>query len=86
LLVILDVFQKRVPIQYLIFPQLLFYLPICLLRQVNKLYPLAIVADVFILLGIMVVLYFDSAVLSFTGVAKIQLVNYVDYPYFLGKS
>lgn len=84
LIVLKEAFHIDVELHLLIFPQLLFYLPLCLLRRLTKLSPLAIIADVFVLFGITTVIFFDGLTLSRTGRAPISLINTVDYPYLLG--
>jgi len=62
----------------------LIILTTALIRDISKLSGTALVADFFILLGLVVLYYFDIFTLSTKGLSDIQLFNSRDYVLFLG--
>jgi solute carrier family 36 (proton-coupled amino acid transporter) len=55
-----------------------------LIRDISKLSGTALIADFFIMLGLIVLYYFDISTLATEGMADIQLFNPNDFVLFLG--
>ena len=74
-----------VEIKYLIFMQMIIFLPLSLYRNINKIQKFALVADVFILLGILYLWYYDILTLvTQHGVSDIVAFNSKDWTLFIG--
>lgn len=70
--------------RYLILMQLVILLPCALIRDISKLSGTALIADVFILMGLCVLYHFDLFTLATKGLADVALFNSNDYVLFLG--
>lgn len=69
----------------LIVLQLVVLIPLALIRNISKLGPAALLADVFILLGLTYIYYYDIAVISEHGIDKtVQLFNPKHYTLTIG--
>lgn len=75
---------KFIPVQYLILLQLIIFLPLALIRNIAKLSSTALVADVFILAGLLYIFGSEMAVIADRGIAKVELFNPVDFPLLIG--
>ena len=74
-----------IDIKYMILMQMLIFLPLSLYRNINKIQKFALVADVFILLGILYLWYYDIFTLSAQkGVSDIVAFNGRDWTLFIG--
>ncbi|WVQ72930.1 hypothetical protein IAR50_002492 [Cryptococcus sp. DSM 104548] len=73
-----------IPIKYLIFAQLIIFMPLSMIRNLAKLSGTALVADAFILIGILYIGGNEISVLSKHGVADIQLFNSESFPLLIG--
>lgn len=73
-----------IPVQLLIFSQLIVFLPLSLIRNLAKLSLTALIADVFILIGIVYIGWNEVAVIAERGVAPIRWFNEKDYPLLIG--
>ncbi|ORX82964.1 hypothetical protein K493DRAFT_326902 [Basidiobolus meristosporus CBS 931.73] len=73
-----------IPVIYFILLQLVVYVPFSLIRKIKAFSYAALLADVFILVGIAYILYRNVEQLATVGVGKIQLFNPKDYPLFIG--
>lgn len=76
--------KTLLPIQILIFSQLIVFLPFSLIRNLAKLSMTALVADVFILIGIVYIASNEVAVIAQRGVADIKWFNEKDFPLLIG--
>lgn len=73
------------PIKAIIALQLIALIPLSFIRNISKLGPVALLADVFILIGLTYIYYFDIATLATEGVSKsVQLFNPQDYTLTIG--
>lgn len=76
------------PLSLFVFPQMLLYLPASLVRKVSKFSPLAIAADIFIIIGLATVIAYDIIENTNKNPAKlpVQLIqfNTEKYPLFIG--
>ncbi|ORX85881.1 hypothetical protein K493DRAFT_226343 [Basidiobolus meristosporus CBS 931.73] len=73
-----------IPVIYFILLQLVVYMPFSLARKIKAFSYTALLADVFILIGIVYILYRDIDKLTTVGTGDIQLFNSKDYPLFIG--
>ncbi|KAG9102470.1 neutral amino acid transporter [Ceratobasidium sp. 370] len=68
----------------LIFVQLLIFLPLALIRNLAKLSTTALVADAFILVGLVYLFGMEGKVLADRGVADVKWFNQNDFPLLIG--
>ena len=73
-----------IDIKWMVLMQLIIFLPLSLIRDINKLGFTALVADGFILLGLLYLYYFDIATLVANGVADIVPFNANNWTLFIG--
>ena len=73
-----------IPVQYLILMQLIIFLPLALIRNLAKLSTTALVADVFILAGLIYIFGSEFGVIAERGIADVQLFNPKDFPLLIG--
>lgn len=77
--------SSPLPIKAIIALQLIVLIPLSFIRNISKLGPVALLADVFILIGLTYIYYFDIATLAKEGVSKtVQLFNPQDYTLTIG--
>lgn len=83
---ILAVTQQRtlVDVKYLILLQLIVFTPLSMIRDMAKLGGTALVADFFILLGLVYLYYYDILTLSMHGVSDVVGFNSTTWPLFIG--
>ncbi|EGO25072.1 amino acid transporter [Serpula lacrymans var. lacrymans S7.9] len=74
--------QMSVPA--LILVQLVIFLPLAMIRNLAKLSTAALVADVFILAGILYIFGSELSIISKDGIAEIKMFNSKDFPLFIG--
>lgn len=72
------------PIPYLILSQVAVFLPLALVRNIAKLSSTALVADVFILAGLLYIFGSEAAVIARRGIADVQLFNPTNFPLMIG--
>ncbi|KAG8959667.1 neutral amino acid transporter [Tulasnella sp. 419] len=75
---------KVLPIVYLIAVQLVIFLPLSLIRNLAKLSTTALVADAFILVGLVYIAGNEIAVIAERGVAEIKMFNEKSFPLLIG--
>lgn len=73
-----------VPISFFILIQLIFFLPLGLVRNLAKLSLCALIADAFILAGLIYIFGSEIFIIQQRGVAEIQMFNPKDFPLFIG--
>jgi proton-coupled amino acid transporter len=73
-----------IDIKYMVMMQLIIFLPLSLVRDISKLGGTALIADVFILLGLIYLYYFDIATLAVNGGADYVQFNANDWTLFIG--
>ncbi|KAF2669610.1 hypothetical protein BT63DRAFT_372711 [Microthyrium microscopicum] len=77
--------KTEISITYLILMQMVIFLPLSLYRNIQNIQKIAIVADVFILLGLLYLYYYDIITLVGNhGVSDIALFNPKDWTLFIG--
>lgn len=75
---------RLISVPYLILMQLVIFLPLALIRNIAKLSTTALVADVFILSGLLYIFGSEIAVIKDKGIAKVELFNARDFPLLIG--
>ena len=81
----LDAVANPVSIQILILIQLLVLIPLAFIRNISKLGPVALLADIFILVGLAYIYYYDIATIADRGIEKsVTLFNARDYTLTIG--
>ena len=73
-----------IDIKFMVLMQLVIFLPLSLIRDISKLSLTAIIADVFIALGLLYLGYFDIHTMAKYGVADIAHFNPQDWTLFIG--
>jgi len=78
--------DNRIDLSYtiLILAQCCFFVPMSMIRRIEKLSVFALVADVFIMFGLFYIYYFDFMTLASDGPSKIALFNAESWPLFFG--
>ncbi|PVU92979.1 hypothetical protein BB561_003524 [Smittium simulii] len=72
------------PLSFWILVQFVFYIPISMVRKIKNFSILALVADVFIVIGLAYLFYYDGFILATEGIADIKLFNPVTFPLLIG--
>ncbi|TFK40210.1 amino acid transporter [Crucibulum laeve] len=75
---------KLIPVQYFILMQLVIFLPLVLIRDLAKLSSTALVADAFILAGLIYIFSSEFKLIADRGIADVKLFNSKDFPLFIG--
>ncbi|KAI2633833.1 transmembrane amino acid transporter protein-domain-containing protein [Xylaria nigripes] len=75
---------QHIPIAVFIVLQMLIFLPFSLFRDIGKLGFTALIADVFIIIGLAYLFYYDVLTLSTEGLSDIILFNQRDWTLFIG--
>lgn len=76
--------ETLVPLPHIILAQCLMFLPLSLVRRIAKLSWTALVADVFILLGIVYLFSYETGVIVQRGLADVVLFNKTNFPLLIG--
>ncbi|KAF2178633.1 amino acid transporter [Zopfia rhizophila CBS 207.26] len=77
--------RTHIDIKYMILMQMIIFLPLSLYRNINNIQKLALVADIFILLGLVYLYYYDIfTIVGQHGVADIVNFNAQDWTLFIG--
>lgn len=75
---------KLFPVQTFILLQVIFFLPMALIRDIAKLSTTALVADVFILAGLVYIFSTEIGIIVESGIADVALFNKKEFPLFIG--
>ncbi|KAI0822546.1 transmembrane amino acid transporter protein-domain-containing protein [Trametes gibbosa] len=75
---------KLLGIQYFILLQMIIFLPLALIRNLTKLSTTALVADAFILAGLIYIFGSEAAIMAKNGHAHVELFNSKDWPLLIG--
>ncbi|MCJ1395573.1 neutral amino acid transporter [Xylographa bjoerkii] len=73
-----------IDIKFMVLMQLIIFLPLSLVRDISKLGGTALVADLFILLGLVYLYYYDISTLAKYGHSDIEIFNPRDWTLFIG--
>ncbi|KAF3164408.1 neutral amino acid transporter [Orbilia oligospora] len=76
--------KTKIEIHWLILMQMIVFLPFSMIRDISKLGGTALVADAFILLGLIYLYYYDLFEIASKGVADIVHFNPQDWTLFIG--
>ncbi|OBZ72635.1 Vacuolar amino acid transporter 3 [Grifola frondosa] len=75
---------KLLGIQYFILLQLVIFLPLALIRNLAKLSTTALVADAFILAGLIYIFGSEAKIIARNGIQHVELFNARDWPLLIG--
>ena len=75
---------KLIGIQYFILLQMVIFLPLALIRNLAKLSTTALIADVFILAGLIYIFGSEAVIMSKRGHAQVELFNPTEWPLLIG--
>ena len=75
---------KLLGIQYFILLQMVIFLPLALVRNLAKLSTTALVADVFILAGLVYIFGSEARIMAARGHADVAFFNAKDWPLLIG--
>jgi proton-coupled amino acid transporter len=73
-----------IPVALMIFAQILVYLPLAMFRNIHKLSGTALVADAFILIGIIYIFSQEIIQLKDHGLGEIVMFNKQNFPLLIG--
>lgn len=76
--------RTYISIPYLIMAQLVVFLPLAMIRNIQKLSGTALIADAFILFGLVYIFSNEIGVLVDHGIADVRLFNSRDFPLLIG--
>lgn len=77
--------ETFIPIQWMILMQMIVFLPLSLYRNINNIQKMALVADLFICLGLVYLYFYDiKTIVDNHGIADIKLFNQNDWTLFIG--
>ncbi|KAH7106249.1 transmembrane amino acid transporter protein-domain-containing protein [Auriculariales sp. MPI-PUGE-AT-0066] len=76
--------KTDIKVQYLILLELVVFLPLALVRNLAKLSTTALVADVFILIGLVYIASYEVSTIATKGIANIKLFNPNDFALLIG--
>jgi proton-coupled amino acid transporter len=77
--------KKQISLEYLILAQIAIYIPLAFIRKIQKLSVFALIADAFILIGLLYLYYYDFLTLALQGVGKVEWgINTALFPMFIG--
>lgn len=76
--------KTLVPIWALILGQMAVFLPLSLIRRIAKLSTTALIADVFILFGIVYLFWYEIGKVAKDGLADVVMFNSKEFPLFIG--
>ncbi|KAF3929042.1 hypothetical protein ABW20_dc0103105 [Dactylellina cionopaga] len=76
--------STKIEIRWLILMQMVVFLPFSMIRDISKLGGTALIADAFILLGLIYLYYYDFFEISTHGVSDIVSFNRQDWTLFIG--
>lgn len=76
--------SQLIPVQYFILMELIVFLPLALVRDLTKLSSTALIADGFILLGLLYIFGSEISIIAKRGIADVKFFNPRDFPLFIG--
>jgi proton-coupled amino acid transporter len=77
--------KKDIGLHWLILGQLFIFVPLAMIRKIQKLSVFALIADVFILIGLSYLYYYDAFVLVTKGFGNVEwFINPTSFPLFVG--
>ncbi|KAM3579471.1 hypothetical protein VKS41_007930 [Umbelopsis sp. WA50703] len=76
--------RVAIPLHVLILVQCFVFIPLAMIRKIQRLSVFALIADVFIVIGLMYLYYYDFYTLATSGVADISFWSAERFPLFIG--
>ncbi|KAI9249422.1 transmembrane amino acid transporter protein-domain-containing protein [Phascolomyces articulosus] len=77
--------EVHVPLPYLILGEVAVFVPIAMIRKIQKLSSSALIADIFIMLGLLYLYYYDFLTLATHGIGNVEwIINPQSFPMFIG--
>ncbi|OMJ29215.1 Vacuolar amino acid transporter 3 [Smittium culicis] len=76
--------KMNFPLSFWILIQFIIYIPMSMVRKIKNFSILALIADVFIVIGIGYLFYYDGHVLAKNGISDIVMFNPVTFPMLVG--
>lgn len=76
--------RVSIPLHVLILAQCFVFIPLAMIRKIQRLSVFALIADVFIVIGLMYLYYYDFYTLATSGVADISFFSAERFPLFIG--
>jgi proton-coupled amino acid transporter len=77
--------QTDIPLEYLIIGQVAIFVPLAIIRKIQKLSIFALIADAFILVGLVYLYYYDFFTLALNGIGNVEwIINTSSFPMFIG--
>ncbi|KAI8879306.1 hypothetical protein K501DRAFT_257006 [Backusella circina FSU 941] len=76
--------RVSLPMHFLILIQSFAFIPLAMIRKIQRLSVFALIADVFIVIGLVYLFYYDFKELFLFGVADIAMWNPTHFPLFIG--
>jgi proton-coupled amino acid transporter len=73
-----------IPMHLLILAQSFAFIPLAMIRKIHRLSVFALIADVFIVIGLIYLFYYDIKELMTMGVMDVNLWNPIHFPLFIG--
>lgn len=75
---------RLISVQYFILLQLVILIPLAMIRNLAKLSATALVADAFILVGLIYIFGSEISIIANEGPADVQFFNSKNFPLFIG--
>ncbi|KAF1797587.1 transmembrane amino acid transporter protein-domain-containing protein [Mucor lusitanicus] len=76
--------RLTIPMHLLILAQSFAFIPLAMIRKIQRLSVFALIADVFIVIGLIYLFYYDLKELFTIGMVQVEMWNPLHYPLFLG--
>ncbi|KAI7853304.1 transmembrane amino acid transporter protein-domain-containing protein [Circinella umbellata] len=77
--------EVHVPLPYLILGEVAVFVPIAMIRKIQKLSSSALIADIFIMMGLLYLYYYDFLTLATHGIGNVEwIINPQSFPMFIG--
>ncbi|KAI9486482.1 MAG: transmembrane amino acid transporter protein-domain-containing protein [Benjaminiella poitrasii] len=73
-----------IPMHLLILAQSFAFIPLAMIRKIQRLSIFALIADVFIVIGLVYLFYYDLKELVVVGMAQVEMWNPIHFPLFIG--
>lgn len=74
-----------IPLHYIILAEVAVFAPLAMIRRIQKLSSFALIADVFILFGLVYLYYYDLLTLATDGIGNVEwIINTKSFPMFIG--
>jgi proton-coupled amino acid transporter len=75
-----------VHVNYFILFQMVLFIPMVLVRNLTRLSGLALLADAFIVAGLVYIFWSEIDIIAARGIAEVEFFNTKDFPLFIGSA